>query len=165
MTDPQNPADPNTPPAAPQGPPAYSAPPPAQQPPAQQPYAQQQPYASAPPASYGAPATQTIPGRTLGIVAFVLSFFTGIIALILGIVALVQSRKAGQKNGWAVAAIIISSVLTVIGIIVGIFLIIAFTAAAGLGTEALQACQAIDFTGTVTVRGVTIDCATINPNR
>src|SRR4029078_10914262 len=88
---------------APGAAPPYPAPPPAQQPPVQQPYAQQQPYASAPPASYGAPATQTIPGRTLGLLAVVLSFFTGIIALILGIVALVQSRKAGQKNGWAVA--------------------------------------------------------------
>ena len=59
------------------------------------------------------------PGRTLGIVAFVLSFFAQLIGLILGIVALVQSKRAGQKNGWAVAAIIISSVLMVIGIIFG----------------------------------------------
>ncbi len=35
-----------------------------------------------------------------------LSFFVQLVALILGIVALVQSRKAGAKNGFAVAAII-----------------------------------------------------------
>ena len=45
----------------------------------------------------------------MGIVAFILSFFVQLVALILGIIALVQSRKAGHKNGWAVAAIIISS--------------------------------------------------------
>ncbi len=106
MTDPQNPAD--QPAAAPTPPPAYSsAPPPA--------------YASAPPAAPGAPAPGApVPGKTMGIVAFVLSFFFALIALILGIVALVQSKKAGASNGWAVAAIIISSVAIVLGIILTI---------------------------------------------
>ncbi|MDZ8171283.1 DUF4190 domain-containing protein [Microbacterium xanthum] len=65
------------------------------------------------------------PGKTLGIVALVLAFFIQLVALILGIVALVQSRKAGAKNGFAVAAIIISSVFMVIGIIIGVVLIAA----------------------------------------
>ena len=82
-----------------------------------------------PPAAYGPPASATIPGRTLGIVAFVLSFFTGLIALILGIVALVQSKKAGFGNGWELAAIIISSVFLVLGIIVLIVLLASFGAA------------------------------------
>ena len=99
MTDPNQPADPSSTP-----------PPPAPAP--------QQPYAAAPPPAYAPPAEQTVPGKTLGIVAFVLSFFMQLIALILGIVALVQSRKAGQKNGFALAAIVISAVLIVIGIIV-----------------------------------------------
>ncbi len=116
MTDPQNPDVSAVPPAQPAVPPAYGTPPPA--------------YDPAPPAPYGAPASPTIPGRTMGIVAFILSFFVQLIALILGIVALVQSRKAGHKNGWAVAAIIISSVLIVIGIIIAIFAIIAVGAAA-----------------------------------
>ncbi|WP_322409443.1 DUF4190 domain-containing protein [Microbacterium invictum] len=104
MTDPQNPGA--VPPSAPQNPPAYSsAPPPA--------------YNSQP--APGAP----VPGKTLGIVAFVLSFFAQLIALILGIVALVQSRKAGVKNGWALAAIIISVVLMIIGIIVIILVAVA----------------------------------------
>jgi hypothetical protein len=107
MSDPQNPADP--PPASnvPPAPPAYGQP----------------QYASAPPPAYAPPADATVPGRTMGIVAFILSFFVQLIALILGIVALVQSRKAGQKNGWALAAIIISSVLIVVGIIVTIIIV------------------------------------------
>ena len=82
------------------------------------------------------------PGRTLGIVAFVLSFFAQLIALILGIVALVQSKRAGQKNGWAVAAIIISSVLMVVGIIVGIWLLAVFLPQAAQFTqEILDQCR------------------------
>ncbi len=117
MTDPQNPSA--VPPSAPQNPPAYSsAPPPA--------------YNSQP--APGAP----VPGKTLGIVAFVLSFFAQLIALILGIVALVQSRKAGVKNGWALAAIIISAVLMVIGIIV---LIVVFAVVVPAATaEFLRLC-------------------------
>lgn len=165
MTDPQNPgqnpAEPTppgsgTPPPAyspePTPPPAYSAPPPAA------PAYGQQPYAAAPPATYGAPVQQTIPGRTMGIVAFILSFFIQLIALILGIVALVQSRKAGHKNGFAVAAIIISSVLMVIGVIIFIAVVIPLIA---LSTEVFQACQAVDFSGTVTVGGIPVDCSTV----
>lgn len=109
MTDSNTPADPNTPPPA--APSYESAPPAAPQ------------YSAAPPAPYGAPASAPVPGRTLGIVAFVLSFFIQLVALVLGIVALVQSRKAGQKNGFALAAIIISSILIVIGIIVAIVVV------------------------------------------
>lgn len=120
MTDPQNPSA--VPPNAPENPPAYSAaPPPA--------------YSSAPPPAYnaqpapGAPAK--VPGKTMGIVAFVLSllFFlqpAPLVGLILGIVALVQSRKAGVKNGWALAAIIIGAVSIVIGIILAVVLIALF---------------------------------------
>lgn len=90
-------------------------------------------------------------GKTLGIVAFVLSFFVQPIALILGIVALVQSRKAGRRNGFAVAAIIIAVVLMVIALIV----VIAVTIGA---RDALAACQAIDFDGTVTLWGQEVTC-------
>ena len=143
MSDPQNPANPTPPESTP---PAYTPPaaepPPVYTPPAAEPgppaYAQQpaapaygqQPYAAAPPPAYGAPATATIPGRTMGIVAFILSFFIQIVALVLGIIALVQSKKAGHKNGWAVAAIIISSVLLVVSIIVGIIIAISLGALA-----------------------------------
>ncbi len=112
MTDPNNPGPQpasNVPPA----PPAYGGAP------APQSYGQPS-YASAPPAPQGQADGAAVPGKTMGIVAFILSFFVQLVALILGIVALVQSRKAGHKNGWAVAAIIISAVLMVLGIIIAI---------------------------------------------
>ena len=72
MTDPQNP---NQPPAYGENPPPPYSPPSYPQ--------------SAPPA-YGAPVYQAgtgapVPGRTLGIVAFVLSFFAQLFGLILGL--------------------------------------------------------------------------------
>lgn len=124
MSDPQNP-DVTPPPAYSQTPPANPAPPAA--------------YASAPPPAYGAPAAGPVPGKTMGIVAFVLSFFAQPIALILGIIALVQSKKAGAKNGWAVAAIIISSVLLVIGIIITIVVLAVVVPAAT--SEFLRLCN------------------------
>ncbi|MBB2976030.1 hypothetical protein FHX49_001600 [Microbacterium endophyticum] len=69
-----------------------------------------------------APSTER-PGRTMGIVAFILAFFVQLVALVLGIIALVQSRKAGQKNSFALAAIIISAVLMVLGVVVVIVVI------------------------------------------
>lgn len=91
-----------------------------------QPVLPAQPMPQAP--RYGAAAQPepSAPGKTLGIIAFVSSFFVQLVGLILGIVALVQSRKAGQKNGFALAAIIISSVLMVIGLVAGIVLIAVF---------------------------------------
>lgn len=75
------------------------------------------------------PATD--PGKTMGIVAFIMSLFVSffliqIVALILGIVALARSRKAGYSNRWAVAAIIISLALMVLTIAVAILLGMAF---------------------------------------
>ena len=156
MTDPNNSAEPTPPPPAynpqPTAPPAYGQ----QQPyPGQQPYAAQQ-YPAAPPPAYGAPPSAAVPGRTLGIVAFVLSFFMAPAALIVGIIALVQSKKAGAKNGWAVAAIILSSVLIVLGVILTFAVVIPLVT---FSAEALQACQAVDFTGTVTVGGIEVDCS------
>jgi hypothetical protein len=127
MTDPQNPdagapvpPPANMPPPTEPAPPAYGGAPSA--PPA---------YPSAPPAPSGAPANPTIPGKTLGIVALVVAIFFNVVGLILGIVALVQSRKAGYKNGPAVAAIIVGAILFVLGIIVGIIVIGAVIAGAG----------------------------------
>lgn len=130
-------------PASPQ-PPAYEAPAPAG-------------YPAAPPPAYGAPAPGARPGRTLGIVALIVSFFAALIGLILGIVALVQSKKAGQGNGFAVAAIVISSVLIVVGIIVTILLI---TYASGLANEILQVCGS-DPSGSVNLWGQSVPCSEI----
>lgn len=74
-------------------------------------------YSAAPAAPQGAPANAPVPGRTLGIVAFIVAFFASLIGLILGIVALVQSKKAGHKNGWALWAIILGAVFFVATII------------------------------------------------
>lgn len=54
-----------------------------------------------------------IPGRAMGIWAFVLSFILQPLALILGVVSLRTSRRAALPNGLAVAAIVISVVLVV----------------------------------------------------
>jgi uncharacterized membrane protein len=86
----------------------------------------------APPAPYVA-AAAPIPGRTLGIVAFIVSFFVSVVGLILGIVALVQSKKAGQGNGFALAAIILGGVFLVIGIIVTVVMFAAVGAACAQG--------------------------------
>lgn len=83
-----------------------------------------------------------------------LSFFAQLIALILGIVALVQSRKAGVKNGFALAAVIISSVVIVVGIIVLIVLISVFASAAG---DLVQFCLD-NPAGVYEVNGQTITC-------
>lgn len=71
------------------------------------------------------------PGKTMGIVAFIMScfvtfFFVQIVGLILGIVAIVRSKKAGYSNQWAVAAIITSTALMVLTVIVAIIVGMAF---------------------------------------
>jgi len=124
-------------------------------PPSSYPPAAPQPYASAPPPAYGGPAQATIPGKTLGIVAFVLAVVPvglQLVGLILGIVALVQSRKAGHKNGWALAAIIVSAVLLVLTII-GI--IIAVSVAGAATAEYLRLCAEYG-SGVHTIEGVQV---------
>lgn len=146
MTDPTQPNPPqNTPPSTP---PAYEA----------------QAYPNAPQynaAQYngGQQGGGSVPGRTLGIVALILAIvpFTQVIGLILGIVALVQSRKAGAKNGLAIAAIIISIVLLIISIIVVISLIALAASVGGDLMSQVNACLE-DPSGTVTYQGVTMSC-------
>jgi hypothetical protein len=69
------------------------------------------------------------PGKTLGIVGLVLAFVFQLAGLVCSIIALSQSRRAGYKNGIALAGIIVSAALIVIGIIVAI-VVIALVAAA-----------------------------------
>jgi len=49
------------------------------------------------------------PGYGLGIAALILAFYVSPVGLILGIVGLVKSKKAGFKNGFALAGIIIGA--------------------------------------------------------
>ena len=102
------------------------------------------------------------PGRTLGIVALVLAIFLSIVGAIIGIVALNKSKKAGFKNGPALAAIIVGFVLFAIQLISWIIIGIAVaTAAPELGNitnEILTACQGLPSGTQVTVRGTSVAC-------
>ncbi|UCR90644.1 DUF4190 domain-containing protein [Mycetocola spongiae] len=88
----------------------------------------------APPvAGYPAPAAPAqgygqapVPGKTLGIVGFILAFLgpLSLVGLVLSIVALMQSKRAQVSNGLAVAGIVVASIVLV-GSIISIFGMIA----------------------------------------
>lgn len=95
--------------------------------------------APAAPPQYAAPTP--VPGKTLGVVAFIVAFFFNLVGLILGVVALLQSKRAGHKNGFALAAIIVGAISIAIGVIalVVIFSTIGSTCAElGPGTHILS---------------------------
>lgn len=76
---------------------------------------------------YPAPQQPRIdPGRSLGIAGFILALLIPVsaIGLILSIIALVQSRRAGAKNKFALAGVIIGAVITALGIA---FIVFGFT--------------------------------------
>ncbi|MCL2869951.1 DUF4190 domain-containing protein [Candidatus Saccharibacteria bacterium] len=59
--------------------------------------------------------------NTLAIVGFILSFFTGVIGIVLSAVAYAQIRKTGEGGkGLALAGIILGSILTIVGVIVAV---------------------------------------------
>jgi hypothetical protein len=68
-------------------------------------------YQAAPP-----PAAED-PNRTLTIVGFVLAFLCSLAGLIISIISYNRSKAVGYKNNLALAGIIISSVLIVLGIL------------------------------------------------
>lgn len=67
------------------------------------------------------------PGKTLGIIGFILAFIASLAGLILSIMAVAKSKKAGFSNGLAVAGIIVSVIMlvvqTIATVIVGAWLI------------------------------------------
>lgn len=69
--------------------------------------------------------------NTLGIVGFVLSFFTGPIAFIVSLIGLIQGKKNGEKVGFAIAGLILSAISLIYIII--IIVTIVGTVAAGVG--------------------------------
>jgi hypothetical protein len=73
------------------------------------------------------------PGKTLGIVGLILAFVFQLAGLICSIIALSQSRRAGYKNGIALAGIIVSAALIVLGIIAAIVLVLVFVSACSTG--------------------------------
>lgn len=146
-----------------------------QQPPGYgQPYGQQQPaaggYGQAPGSPYGMPGGYgggygqppvENPGRTLGIVGLVCSIIwpISIVGLVISIIAMVKSRKAGMGNGFALAGIIIG----VIGVITGIIAIIGLIALIPFSQEVIEFCQTAG-PGPQEFQGQEIDCSQFNPN-
>lgn len=134
--------------------------PPSNTPPAYQPPAYPTGYPSAPAYEGQSAPGAPVPGKTLGIVAFVLALVPvglQLVGLVLGIVALVQSKKAGVKNGLALAAIIISSILIVISIIGAV---VFFSFIGNFAAEAYQVCsvQGAEF---VEVWGQQVPCSEV----
>ena len=66
-------------------------------------------YPAAPgyPPAYPQSVPATDPARTLGIAGLVLSVFTSVVGLIVSIVAFRKSKRAGFKNGAALAGIVV----------------------------------------------------------
>lgn len=158
MTDPNTPAPDGqpTPPAPRYGEYAQTPPAPAEQAaaPAYSAPAYAAPAYNAAPAYSGVPASGTsYPGKTLGIIAFVLAIVPvglSLVGLILGIIALVQSKKAGRSNGFAIAAIVIGALAVIVGILLVFAIVIPSLNAA---TTCLN-----DPTGTTTMWGVNLPC-------
>jgi len=110
---------------------------------------------SAPAAPSAPVAGTTDPNKTLGIVALVLAIVASIVGAIIGIVAYTKSKKAGYKNGFALAAIIVGFVFFVIQVISIILLIVAGLAVGGAVADLCEG-QA---TGTYELTdGTTIEC-------
>ncbi len=125
----------------------------------QSPYGQQAQYGTGPgnypgQQGYQGQATAT-PGRTLGIVGFILAILIAPVGLVISIIAFVQSRKAKTGNGFALAGIIIGAVFTVLGAIL-IAVIASF--AADLAGQIIEACQGLPSGSPVTVQGQTTTC-------
>jgi heme/copper-type cytochrome/quinol oxidase subunit 2 len=111
------------------------------------------PQAATPPQYAAQPAAgAAIPGKTLGIVALVLSFLGGlaVVGIILGFVARAQSKAAGYPNGPAKAAIIVGFIVLAIFVISMIILAV-------VSASLLNACAELG-TGVWEVNGTTYTC-------
>lgn len=88
-----------------------------------QPQPQYQPPVMPPQQQFSQPQVQSIqsgnnPGKVITIVGFVMAFIgLGVVGIILSIIGLIKSKKAGHKNGLAIAGIILN-VLSMIGMII-----------------------------------------------
>lgn len=117
------------------------------------------PSAGPPPASTPAPVPGTrvdappgvdYPGKTLGIIGLVLVFVTGLIGLILSIVANNQSKAAGYTNTPAKIGIILGIIVVILAVIITIVAIVIF---AGIAAQ----CAGLG-PGVHEVNGVTYTC-------
>ena len=71
------------------------------------------------PAPVPAPSNRARTARVIGIVSLIVAFFFQLPALIGGIIGVVMSKGVGEKNVFAVAAIIVSVVLGIGWIVIG----------------------------------------------
>lgn len=111
-------------------------------------------YSAPTPATTTAMTPAENPGKVLGIVGFVVSFFISLAGLIISIVAMMKSKKAGQSNGFALAGIIIGA----LGVVGTIIVIIAVTALTGAAVGSIvEFCNA-NGSGQFVVDGTTYNC-------
>jgi hypothetical protein len=99
--------------------------------PSDTPQAPQAPQAAPAPQYYGAPVED--PGKTLGIVGFVLAFLAPVVGIVLSAIAKKKSREAGFDNQLAKWGLILSIVFTVLGVIYITFVMIATMSALSSG--------------------------------
>lgn len=123
-----------------------------------QPQPAPQPVAPQPQPAPSYQPVQENPGKGLGIAGLIISFFIGLLGLILSIVALSKSKKAGMGNGVAVAGIIVGALSTLGQIIAGIFIILAVIGAAAITKQ----CQDAGGAGHTVTSGSTVFYCTDN---
>ncbi len=99
---------------------------PNQQPVQQQPQYQPQPQYNQQPVQPSQPAAAK-PGKALSIVGFIMAFVgLGLVGLILSIISVIKAKKAGLKNGLAIAGIILNSLSIIVASILISFTLIAY---------------------------------------
>ena len=104
--------------------------------------------------------TMGIVGLVLGIVGFVAAFVGPIAGLIVSIIGRSKSKAVGQKNGIAVAGIIVSIVALIANIIAVIVIVGLGVAFGGAAVDIVEQCQA-DPTQTVEFQGQQLSCEEI----
>ena len=144
-----SPSDGRSPVTPPVPPAPYAGTPPPVAPPEPDANAASAPAYAQPAAAYAQPAVMN-PGRTLGIVGFILAFFVSPAGIIVSAIGLSKSRKSGNKNGLALAGLILSILFFIIGIVVTALLV-------GAAVALLNQCTGLGG-GVQQINGVTITC-------
>ena len=96
--------------------------------------AQQYPAAPQAPTGYAAPIED--PGKTLGIVGFVLAFVVSVAGIVVSAIARKKSKEAGFDNQLAKWGLILSIIFTVLGAIGFVIYIVAIAALVANGDVA-----------------------------
>lgn len=117
------------------------------------------------PPAYDSASPAVNPGKTLGIVGLILgivgffiAFLAPIAGIIVSILGLNKSKKVGQKNGLALAGIIVSIIALIVNIIAVVAFVALFASVGGSAVDLLEQCQN-DPTGVVEFQGEQIPCS------